>query len=138
MAPFRPFSLFAFLTTALCSAPPPVLTGDNITCIGRHQKTAAGGVAFDMNGVQCTAVVSGTGSLYALMSQVQMIKGNVFQVFVDGVLQPQSRFNTSQWTAAQVVKVPVFAGLDASSQLACPFPIIPYISVSVGFTFLLC
>jgi len=43
------------------------------------------------------------------MSQVQKAQGNVFQVFLDGVIQPASRFNTSMWQPGQATKVALFA-----------------------------
>ena len=48
-----------------------------------------------MNGVRVQATVVGTTGLSASMSQIQKAQGNTFQVFLDGVLQPASRFNTS-------------------------------------------
>ena len=54
-----------------------------------------GTVSFDMNGVRVQATVVGTTGLSASMSQIQKAQGNTFQVFLDGVLQPASRFNTS-------------------------------------------
>lgn len=72
---------------------------------------------FDMNGVQIKTTVTGTTSMFASMSQVKKVQGNVFQVYLDGVLQPSSRFNTSAWVAGQVVKVPLFpsGSLDAAA-----------------------
>lgn len=62
-----------------------------------------------MNGVQIKATVTSTTGLYAFMSQVKKAQGNTFQVFLDGVIQPNSRFNTSSWVAGQVAKVPLFS-----------------------------
>mmetsp|Transcript_56675 Transcript_56675/g.168271 ORF Transcript_56675/g.168271 Transcript_56675/m.168271 type:complete len:326 (-) Transcript_56675:20-997(-) len=42
------------------------------------------------------------------MSQVQKAQGNTFQVFLNGVLQPGSRFNTSDWVAGAVTQVSLF------------------------------
>ena len=89
---------------------PPVLD-DSVAFVGRVQKakTAGGPVSFDFNGVQVKATVANTTGLSAYMSQVEKAQGNTFQVFLDGVLQPDSRFNTSAWVAGQVIKVPLFA-----------------------------
>jgi len=61
-----------------------------------------------MNGMQATATVTGTTGLNVEMSQIEKTEGNTFQVFLDGALQPGSRFNTSDWVAGQVVTVPLF------------------------------
>ena len=100
--------------------PPPVLMGENVVFVGRVQKAADGTALFDMNGVQIKAAVTGTTGLSASMSQIQKVKGNVFQVYLDGVLQPKSCFNTSAWVAGQVVKVPLFpsGSLDAAASHA--------------------
>eukprot|EP01046_Picozoa_sp_COSAG06_P002655 COSAG06_NODE_96_length_24336_cov_75.057845_2_plen_498_part_00 len=94
-----------------------LLTGDGVVFVGRVQHAAGGATMFDMNGVQIKATVTGTASLFASMSQVQKVQGNVFQVYLDGVLQPSSRFNTSSWVAGQAVKVPLFpsGSLDAAA-----------------------
>jgi len=84
-----------------------LLMDDNVAFVGRVQKAADGTVMFDMNGVRVQATLTSTTSLFASMSQVQKLEGNTFQVFLDGVLQPNSRFNTSAWVAGQVVKVPL-------------------------------
>ena len=87
-----------------------LLMGGNVEFVGRVQRAADGSaVSFDMNGVQVKATVTGTTGLYASMSQVSSkAQGNAFQVFLDGVLQPNSMFNTSAWAAGEVVKVPLF------------------------------
>ena len=99
------------------SSPPLLLGGDAVVFVGRVQKGAAGTTMFDMNGVQIKTTVTGTTGLFASLSQVQKVEGNVFQVYLDGLLQPSSRFNTSAWVAGQVVKVPLFprGSLDAAS-----------------------
>lgn len=38
-----------------------------------------------------------------------------FQIYLDGVLQPGVRFNTSAWVAGQAVTVPLFTGLAADA-----------------------
>ena len=87
----------------------PLLMDDSVHIIGRVQQSTAGGAAtFDMPGVRVSATVTGTTGLSASMSGL-CAEGNVFQVFLDGVLQPQSRFNTSAWTAGEVVSVPLFS-----------------------------
>ena len=96
-------------TMAMQSHATTLLMDDSVVFVGRVHRAADGTVSFDMNGVQVQATVTGTTGLYASMSQVQKIEGNTFQVFLDGVLQPGSRFNTSSWVAGQVVKVPLFA-----------------------------
>ena len=82
-----------------------LLMGGNVEFVGRVQRAADGTVSFDMNGVQVKATVTGTTGLYASMSQIHKVSGNAFQVFLDGVLQPNSMFNTSAWAAGEVVKV---------------------------------
>jgi hypothetical protein len=67
-----------------------------------------------MNGVQVKTRVTGTTSVYASMSQILNTEGNAFQVYLDGVIQPNSQFNTSTWVAGQVVKVPLLTGLKAA------------------------
>jgi hypothetical protein len=106
----------ALVDTAL-PASRPLLTGDDVVFVGRVQHAAGGTTMFDMNGVQIKTTVTGTTGLFASMSQVQKIQGNVFQVYLDGVLQPSSRFNTSDWLAGQVVQVPLFpsGSLDAAT-----------------------
>jgi hypothetical protein len=93
------------------------LLGDNVVFVGRVLHAADGTTMFDMNGVQIKTTVTGTAGLFVSMSQVQKGQGNVFQVYLDGVLQPSSRFNTSAWVAGQVVKVPLFpsGSLDAAA-----------------------
>ena len=89
---------------------------DSCVFVGRVHKHADGkAVSFDMNGVQIRATLSGTTSLFAWMSQIQEVKGNTFQVFLDGIVQPNSRFNTSDWGAGKMVKVPLvpIGSLDA-------------------------
>jgi hypothetical protein len=88
---------------------------ENVLFVGRVQKAADGTVSFDMNGVEVKTTVTGTTGLFASMSQIQKVQGNVFQVYLDGVLQPNSRFNTSKWVAGQVIKVPLFTGLAADT-----------------------
>ena len=91
---------------------------DNVVYVGRVATLDAGvTTSFDMNGVQIKATVTGTAGLYASMSQVQKVEGNVFQVYLGGVLQPASRFNTSTWVAGQVTKIPLFpsGSLDAAA-----------------------
>ena len=88
--------------------PKSLLSGDSIVFIGRVQHAADGAVNFDMNGVQIKAALTSTTGLHAFMSQVKKAQGNTFQVFLDGVIQPNSRFNTSTWVAGQMVKVPIF------------------------------
>ena len=85
----------------------PLLMDDSVVFIGRVQKGADGATSFDMNGVQIKATVTGTTGLYASMSGM-CAEGNTFQVFLDGVIQPKSRFNTSAWKAGEVIKVPLF------------------------------
>jgi hypothetical protein len=99
----------------LAAAISPHLVGD-VVFVGRVQKAVDGTVMFDMNGVQIKTTVTGTASLFVSLSQVHKVEGNVFQVYLDGVLQPDSRFNTSSWAAGQVVKVPLFpaAALDTA------------------------
>jgi len=99
------------------SLPSDLLMDDNnVQFVGRVKKEADGSVSFDMNGVQIKATVTSTTGLTAIMSQVQKAQGNTFQVFLDGVLQPGSRFNTSLWVAGQVTHVPLFAsGLEAGA-----------------------
>ena len=95
----------------------PLLTGDGVVFVGRVRHGAGGTTMFDMNGVQIRTTVTGTTGLFAAMSQVQKVSDNLFQVYLDGALQPSSRFNTSAWAAGQVVKVPLFPGgsLDAAA-----------------------
>eukprot|EP01045_Picozoa_sp_COSAG04_P008973 COSAG04_NODE_509_length_13229_cov_4.567145_8_plen_208_part_01 len=92
------------------------MAGDSVEFVGRVQKRADGTTAFDMNGVQVKATVTGTTGLTASMSGM-CAEGNTFQVLLDGVLQPGSRFNTSAWKPGEVVKVPLFASgtLDADA-----------------------
>jgi hypothetical protein len=99
---------------------PPLLLGDDVVFVGRVQKGPQGSTLFDMNGVQIKTTVTGTTGLSASLSQVSKAMGNVFQVYLDGVLQPKSRFNTSAWAAGQVVKVPLFpaGSLDAAASHA--------------------
>lgn len=87
----------------------PVMDG-SVKFVWRVRKatTPGGPVSFDMNGVQVKAAFANTTGLCAYFSQVEKAQGNVFQVFLDGVLQPNSRFNTSSWLAGQVTKVPLF------------------------------
>jgi len=106
--------------TSATEPPPPLprLMNDNVIFVGRVTTLDAGvTTSFDMNGVQIKATVTGTTGLYASMSQVQMVEGNVFQVYLDGELQPSSRFNTSAWVAGQVIRIPVFpsGSLDAAA-----------------------
>ena len=103
--------------TVLPPPPPPLLLGDDVVFVGRVQHAADGSVMFDMNGVQIKATVTGTSGLFVTMSQVHKVQGNVFQVYLDGALQPSSRFNTSAWVAGEVVKVPLFpsGSLDAAA-----------------------
>eukprot|EP01048_Picozoa_sp_COSAG05_P020112 COSAG05_NODE_3332_length_2146_cov_1.768930_2_plen_385_part_00 len=111
-------SLLLGRVPAAMPAPPVLLSGDGVVFVGRVQLDAASNTTmFDMNGVQIKATVTGTTSLCASLSQVQKVKGNVFQVYLDGVLQPKSRFNTSAWAAGEVVKVPLFpsGSLDATT-----------------------
>ena len=117
--------LLALLASRHASAPsallprsthPMLLTGDEVVFVGRVQHTSSGTTMFDMNGVQIRATVSGTTGLSVSLSQVHKVQGNVFQVYLDGVPQPRSRFNTSAWEAGQVVQVQLFpSGLDASA-----------------------
>ena len=93
---------------ATLPAPRPLLLGDGVVFVGRVLHAADGTTLFDMNGVQIKTTVTGTANLFVSMSQVQKVEGNVFQVYLNGVLQPLSRFNTSSWVAGQVVKVPLF------------------------------
>ena len=99
---------------------PTLLRGDDVVFVGRVLHAADGTTLFDMNGVQIKTTVTGTTGLSASLSQVQMVQGNVFQVHLDGVLQPARRFNTSAWVAGQVVKVPLFprGSLDAAASHA--------------------
>ena len=90
------------------SLPDKLLMDANVEFVGRVHEDTSGVVSFDMNGVQIKATVTSTTALYAFMSQVQKAQGNTFQVFLDGVIQPESRFNTSSWAAGQLVKVPLF------------------------------
>jgi len=88
--------------------------------VGRVRKNTDGSTSFDMNGVQVQASVTGTTGLTAQMSSkcadpVRKRFKNVFQVYVDGVLQPERRFNTSAWKADEVVQVPLFEGRAAGS-----------------------
>jgi len=95
-----------------------MMMSDNVVFVGRVTTLDAGvTTSFDMNGVQIKATVTGTTGLYVSMSQVQKVQGNVFQVYLGGVLQPSSRFNTSTWVAGQVTKIPVFpsGSLDAAA-----------------------
>ena len=55
-----------------------------------------------------------TTSLFAEMSGL-CAEGNTFQVLLDGVLQPNSRFNTSAWQPGEVQHVPLFAALSANA-----------------------
>ena len=43
-----------------------------------------------------------TTGLSVSMAQITKAEGNVFQVFLGGVIQPASCFNTSAWVAGQV------------------------------------
>ena len=98
------------VAAALQPPPPaPLPMGENVVFVGRVQKAADGTAMFDMNGVQVKATVTGTTGLYVSMSQVQKAQGNTFQVFLDGVIQPASRFNTSMWQPGQATKVALFA-----------------------------
>jgi len=104
--------------TASAAALNMTLMSDNVVFVGRVTTLDAGvTTSFDMNGVQIKATVTGTTGLYVSMSQVQKVQGNVFQVYLGGVLQPSSRFNTSTWVAGQVTKIPVFpsGSLDAAA-----------------------
>ena len=114
-------SLLLGRVPAAMPAPPVLLSGDGVVFVGRVQLDAASNTTmFDMNGVQIKAAVTGTTGLSASMSQIQKVKGNVFQVYLDGVLQPKSCFNTSAWVAGQVVKFPLFpsGSLDAAASHA--------------------
>jgi hypothetical protein len=105
--------------TSAVTSPPnsKFLFGDEVAFVGRVQHAASGTAMFDMNGVQIHATVSGTTGLSVSLSQVQKVEGNVFQVYLNGTLQPKSRFNTSAWEAGHVVQVPLFpsGSLDASA-----------------------
>ena len=87
---------------------PRLLRGNNVVFVGRVQQDTDGTTKFDMNGVEIRATVTGTTGLSISLSQVEKVEGNTFQVYLDGVLQPHSRFNTSTWGAGQVIKVPLF------------------------------
>jgi hypothetical protein len=106
---------FLFCIPLVLASTPTLLIDKNVVFVGRVQKAADGTVSFDMNGVEVKTTVTGTTGLFASMSQIQQVQGNVFQVYLDGVLQPNSRFNTSKWVAGQVVKVPLFTGLASDS-----------------------
>ena len=111
-------ALLAASSGVLRSHSHSLLRDDDVVFVGRVLRNAADRTTlFDMNGVQIQARVTGTASLYASMSQVQKVQGNVFQVYLDGALQPLSRFNTSAWVAGEVVKVPLFpsGSLDAAA-----------------------
>jgi len=49
---------------------------------------------------------------------VAIVEQQRFQVFVDGVLHPERMFNTSMWGAGQVVKIPLFEGVDPALPMA--------------------
>ena len=109
--------LIALLSFPVLSAPSPLLI-DNCRFVGRFHKAADGGsVSFDMNGAQIVATLSGTTSLDVSMSQIKKVKDNTFQVYLDGIVQPNSRFNTSDWAAGEIVKIPLFpvGSLDADT-----------------------
>ena len=88
-------TFFALLSATSLPDQPPLLNDGNVSFVGRVQRNADGSTSFDMNGVEVKTTVTGTTTLFASMSQVQMVKGNTFQVFLDDKLQPASRFNTS-------------------------------------------
>jgi hypothetical protein len=87
---------------------PRLLRGNNVVFVGRVQQDTDSTTKFDMNGVEIRATVTGTTGLSISLSQVEKVEGNTFQVYLDGVLQPHSRFNTSTWGAGQVIKVLLF------------------------------
>jgi hypothetical protein len=99
--------LLSCLPLMAAAEAPPLLMDDSVVFVGRVQKGTDGTTSFDMNGVQVKATVTGTTGLYASMSGM-CAEGNTFQVFLDGVIQPKSRFNTSAWKPGEVIKVPLF------------------------------
>ena len=90
-----------------------------VQIIGRHQELLAEdgdcvGVAFDFQGVEVRARVSGTSWAEATMSQEGtnplLYEPNFFNVYVDSNLT--GSFNTTSWMSSGVVTVQLFSGLD--------------------------